>query len=247
MESRPYIDITLDVLKDFGICIEEPEAGYFAIPGGQAYKGPSQMEVEGDWSNAAFWLAAGAVGPGSVTVTGLKPDSVQGDKAICDVLRSFGAMVTEDAEAGSVTCCRPAGSPLTGCQIDVKDIPDAVPVISVVAAAAAGNTKIYNAGRLRIKESDRLETVAAMLTALGAEVEEGEDYLIIHGKGGTNSGADTAEYPLKGGTVDGANDHRIVMSGAVAAILCEEPVTILGAQAVNKSYPGFFEERERLV
>ena len=242
IESRPYIDITLDVLKDFGIEIQEPETGRFLIPGGQVYRGPAEMEVEGDWSNAAFWLAAGAIGGKPVTVTGLKLDSVQGDKAICDVLRGFGAILTEDASAGSVTCSGSAEGGLKGFDIDVKDIPDAVPIISVVAAAAEGNTKIYNAGRLRIKESDRLVTVAAMLTALGAEAEEGEDYLIIHGKGGTSA----SEYPLKGGFVDGANDHRIVMSGAVAAVLCEGPVTILGAQAVNKSYPGFFEERENL-
>ena len=251
VESRPYIDITLDVLKDFGIVIRElPADGElqsggvdgvstrFEIPGGQVYSGPETMEVEGDWSNAAFWMAAGIIGGSPVTVTGLNLDSVQGDKAICEVLRSFGASVKEDAAAGSVICSGPEGGVLQGCAIDVKDIPDAVPILSVVAAAASGTTKIYNAGRLRIKESDRLQTVAAMLKALGVEAEEGEDFLVIHGAGGRS---------LAGGTVDGANDHRIVMSGAVAAALCSSPVTILGAQAVNKSYPGFFEERERLV
>lgn len=296
VESRPYIDITLDVLKDFGIVIEEeaveagagsqssggsggsageaPVSARFKIPGGQVYRGPAQMEVEGDWSNTAFWLAAGAIGCSgaacsadgdcsggavcsagghdAVTVTGLNLNSVQGDKAILDVLRRFGAEVTEDAASGSVTCSGPAdGSMLRGCDIDVKDIPDAVPIVSVVAAAAAGVTRIYNAGRLRMKESDRLVTVAAMLTALGAKVEEGEDYLMIHGAGRSADGDEKTGYvsgirPLQGGTVDGANDHRIVMSAATAAIICQEPVTILGAQAVNKSYPGFFEERENL-
>ncbi len=250
VESRPYIDITLDVLKNFGIdiCEESPEvetAGggvsdlstRFIIPGGQVYRGPDVMAVEGDWSNAAFWLAAGAIGGEPVTVTGLNLNSVQGDKAICGVLRRFGAMVTEDAEAGTVTCSGPAEGILRGCDIDVKDIPDAVPILSVVAAAVQGETKIYNAGRLRMKESDRLMTVTAMLTALGASVEEGDDYLLIRGTGGQ----------LRGGMVDGAGDHRIVMSAAVAAVLCDGPVTILGAHAVNKSYPGFFEERERLL
>lgn len=241
VESRPYIDITLDVLKDFGIQIREtePECGEsvrFEIPGGQIYCGPAKLAAEGDWSNAAFWLAAGAIGGEPVTVTGLNLDSVQGDRAISDVLREFGASVTEDAEAGSVTCAGPDGGMLKGCDIDAKDIPDLVPVISVVAAAAQGDTRIYNAGRLRIKESDRLVTVTAMLTALGASVEEGDDFLLIHGEGG-----------LRGGTVDGAGDHRIVMSAAVAAGLCCGPVIILGAEAVNKSYPGFFEERERLL
>jgi len=254
VESRPYIDITLDVLKNFGIVIWEEEPAEtamnladsgtafttrFRIPGRQIYRGPKQMEVEGDWSNAAFWLAAGAVGEEPVTVTGLNLKSVQGDKAILGILRKFGAVVTEDAEVGRVTCSRPAfGDILRGCSIDAKDIPDAVPIISVLAAAAEGDTKIYNAGRLRIKESDRLLTVAAMLRALGASVEEGEDWLIVHGNGGQK---------LTGGIVDGAGDHRIVMSASVAAVLCEEPVTILGVQAVNKSYPGFFEERETLL
>ena len=239
VESRPYIDITLDVLKDFGIEIHEPESGLFLIPGGQVYSGPSKMEVEGDWSNAAFWMAVGIIGGGPVTVTGLNLQSVQGDRAICDVLRRFGAVIQESEEAGSVTCSRPENGVLHGCDIDVKDIPDAVPILSVVAAAAAGDTKLFNAGRLRIKESDRLQTVSAMLTALGASVEEGQDWLVIHGAG--------PDANLAGGTVDGAGDHRIVMSGAVAAMLCTGPVTILGAQAVNKSYPGFFEEREKML
>ena len=259
VESRPYIDITLDVLRQFGIRIEEevsdgagaPDAVgdstsgkstditcRFRIPGGQVYRGPASMEVEGDWSNAAFWLAAGAAGGGPVMVTGLNLQSVQGDMAICQVLRQFGAEVEEDAAAGSVTCRCPKGMQLHGTEIDVADIPDAVPVLSVVAAAAAGDTRIYNAGRLRIKESDRLQTVTSMLQALGCPVDEGEDSLVIHGQG--DSGY------LSGGTVDGAGDHRIVMSAAVAAAICSGPVVITGAEAVNKSYPGFFEEREQL-
>ena len=259
VESRPYIDITLDVLRQFGIRIEEevpdgagaPDAVgdstsgkstditcRFRIPGGQVYRGPASMEVEGDWSNAAFWLAAGAAGGGPVTVRGLNLQSVQGDMAICQVLRQFGAEVEEDAASGSVTCRCPKGMQLHGTEIDVADIPDAVPVLSVVAAAAAGDTRIYNAGRLRIKESDRLQTVTSMLQALGCPVDEGEDFLVIHGQG--DSGY------LSGGTVDGAGDHRIVMSAAVAAAICSGPVVITGAEAVNKSYPGFFEEREQL-
>ena len=259
VESRPYIDIPLDVLRQFGIRIEEevpdgagaPDAVgdstsgkstditcRFRIPGGQVYRGPASMEVEGDWSNAAFWLAAGAAGGGPVTVTGLNLRSVQRDMAICQVLRQFGAEVEEDAASGSVTCRCPKGMQLHGTEIDVADIPDAVPVLSVVAAAAAGDTRIYNAGRLRIKESDRLQTVTSMLQALGCPVDEGEDFLVIHGQG--DSGY------LSGGTVDGAGDHRIVMSAAVAAAICSGPVVITGAEAVNKSYPGFFEEREQL-
>lgn len=248
VESRPYIDMTLDVLNRFGIVIREeaPEEGEsvrFRIAGGQQFCGPASMEAEGDWSNAAFWLAAGALGGGPVTVTGLNLHSTQGDRAICGLLRAFGAAVTEDAEKGLVTCIGPADGLLQGCDIDAKDIPDLVPVLSVAAAAAQGDTRIYNAGRLRMKESDRLATVSAMVKALGGSVETGEDWLIIHGAGGSAGGG----QPLKGGTVDGSGDHRIVMSAAVAAALCKEPVTILGTEAVNKSYPGFFEERERMV
>lgn len=253
IESRPYIDITLDVLRRFGICIEEEstQAGgtvaaeseisaSFRIRGNQKYSGPAEMEVEGDWSNAAFWMAAGVISGEGITVRGLNLKSVQGDKAICNELRKFGAEVIENEEDGSVTCTPPKSGKLCGCEIDAKDIPDAVPILSIVAAAASGETRIFNAGRLRIKESDRLATVSAMIKALGGEVEEGSDYLIIHG------GGSSTEKPLNGGEVDGANDHRIVMSAAVAALICKNPVTIIGAQAVNKSYPEFFQEREKL-
>lgn len=263
VESRPYIDITLAVLRQFGIVIEEDAAqNVFSIGGNQRYRSPGRLQVEGDWSNAAFWLAAGAVGGGPVTVTGLNLSSVQGDREIVNVLRRFGATVNETpADAGSagggngeVTVSCPGGR-LHGADIDVRDIPDLVPIISVVAAAAQGDTKIYNAGRLRIKESDRLVTTRSMLEALGASVEEGEDFLLVHGSGGKGRGIGIkgrkndgkgAGGLLTGGSVDGAGDHRIVMSAAVAASICREPVTICGAEAVNKSYPGFFEKWEML-
>lgn len=280
VESRPYIDITLKVLEKFGICIEEDrDQNLFLIKGGQRYQSLGRIQVEGDWSNGAFWLAAGAVGGGPVTVTGLNLKSVQGDRAILEVLRRFGAEVTETARDGetdsemnsetegavtvsetdsetegavTVSC---AGKMLKGIELDVKDIPDLVPIISVVAAAAQGDTRLYNAGRLRIKESDRLVSTTAMLKALGAAVEEGEDYLLIHGSGKDllsgcqvkETGVGSAPGLLSGGQVDGARDHRIVMSAAVAAAVCSQPVTICGAEAVNKSYPGFFEKREMLT
>ena len=236
VESRPYIDITLSLLRRFGIVTEEQDGkgeitGSFFIKGGQKYRGPAQVEVEGDWSNAAFWLAAGAAGGGPVTVSGLNPRSVQGDRKICSLLRQFGAAVEEGED--SITC---TGGPLKGIRADVKDIPDLVPVLAVLASGAEGESLLYNGARLRLKESDRLMTTAAMLRAIGAEVEEGEDYLKIRGYGGH----------LPGGQIDGANDHRIVMSGTVAALLCDGPVTIAGAEAVKKSYPAFFEEREKL-
>ncbi|MCI8609069.1 MAG: 3-phosphoshikimate 1-carboxyvinyltransferase [Firmicutes bacterium] len=242
VESRPYIDITLSVLRQFGIEIDEDAVqNTFFIKGGQRYQSPGCVDVEGDWSNAAFWLAAGALGDGGpVRVTGLNLQSVQGDRQICRVLRQFGASVIEEEDglgSGRVTVSRPKEQTLHPTSIDVKDIPDLVPMISVVAAAARGDSKIYNAGRLRLKESDRLITTAAMVRALGGQVEEGADYLLIHGTGSK----------LAGGMVEGSGDHRIVMSAAIGAALCRNPVTILGAEAVNKSYPGFFQEREKLL
>lgn len=232
VESRPYIDITLEVLRAFGIQIDEDHiSNCFFIKGGQTFRSPGLIQVEGDWSNAAFWLAAGAIGGSPVTVSGLNLNSKQGDKTICRLLRQFGAVVVESEDG--VTC---RGNGLHSTNIDAKDIPDLVPILSVVGAAALGETKIYHAARLRIKESDRLETTAAMLRSIGAEVEEGEDYLLIRGN----------RSLLSGGIVDGANDHRIVMSGAIAALICRNPVTITGAEAVNKSYPNFFEEREKI-
>jgi len=238
IESRPYIDITLEVLKKFGIEIREDiERQMFLIKGGQIYKSPGKIAVEGDWSNAAFWMVSGVLSGCEVKVAGLNLDSIQGDRAVCDVLRKFGADIIEEKD--SVICSRK--HLLKGIEIDAADIPDMIPIVSVVAAVAQGDTKIINAGRLRIKESDRLITTKNMLQALGADVEIGEDWMIIHG-----SGSDKNIGMLEGGTVDGANDHRIVMSAATAAICCREEVIIEGAQAVNKSYPGFFKERERL-
>lgn len=236
VESRPYIDMTLNVLDQFGISIEEKEEkegkrGSFFIEGGQTYRSPGRMQVEGDWSNAAFWLAAGAAGGGPVTVTGLNPESVQGDRRICAILQEMGADVLESK--GEITC---SGNGLKGVSVDVRDIPDLVPVLAVLGAGAKGETLLYNGARLRLKESDRIVTTAALLRAIGAEVEEGEDFLRIWGKGGH----------LPGGVIDGAGDHRIVMSGAVAALFCDGPVTITGAEAVQKSYPDFFEERKAL-
>lgn len=249
VESRPYIDITLDVLRRFGIQIVEEADNRFFIPAPQTYVGPELMAVEGDWSNAAFWLVAGAIGGEAVTVEGLNPTSVQGDMAVVNVLKQFGAKVSigtvEEDGTAKVTCSAVPGS-LKGIELDASHIPDMVPAISIVAAVASGDTKICNAGRLRVKESDRLVTTGAMLEALGVKVTEGEDYLVIHGLG-----TETCTGRFKGGdsmeiTIDGAGDHRIVMSGAVAASVANKPVTILGAEAVNKSYPGFFEEREKL-
>ena len=226
VESEPYIHMTLAAMEKFGISIKK-EGNVYHIPS-CSYKSPGTVTVEGDWSNAAFWLCAGALGK-SVSVSGLERNSLQGDKKIADILQKFGAKVVWEGDKLTVSPGR-----LTACDIDAAEIPDLVPILSVVASAAEGTTKIYNAQRLRLKESDRLETVTQMLTALGGKVEQRSDGLLITG------------CPLVGGTVDSCNDHRIAMSAAIASVLCREPVTVLDAQAVEKSYPQFWEDFERM-
>ena len=227
VESAPYIAMTLDALGQFGVDVAVHNQVY-AIPA-RGYRSPGKALVEGDWSNAAFWLCAGALA-GPVIVTGLKPDSLQGDKAVLDILAQFGAKTEQNGEHFTVF-----PGALQALDIDAAAIPDLVPVLSVVAAAAPGVTRIYNAGRLRLKESDRIRTVCAMLQNLGADAEETADGLLIRGG-----------KPLTGGTVDSANDHRIAMAAAVASVLCQGDVTVTGAEAVNKSYPGFWEDFEKL-
>jgi 3-phosphoshikimate 1-carboxyvinyltransferase len=226
-ESFPYIELTLAMLEIFGIKTEFKGNGFF-IPGGQTYRSPGKVMVEGDWSNAAFWLSAGAIGKGRITCTGLNFNSRQGDRAILDILAKFGARIEIKESDSAVTV---SGGKLRGIEIDARDIPDLVPVLSVVAAVAGGTTVIRNAGRLRTKESDRLAAVSDILRALGADADETTDGLIIHGG-----------KAFKGGKVSSRGDHRIAMSAAIAATICAEPVVIQGAQAVNKSYPGFFDD-----
>ncbi len=221
VQSRPYIDITLEVLRRFGADITEENDTFYIKSSpltGCAFS------VEADWSNAAFPLCMGA------EVTGLNPLSTQGDKAIIDVLRNMGAEITENN--GSF---RADVSALHGCRINAADIPDAVPVIAAIAATSKGETVIYNAERLRIKESDRIMTTAQMIRALGGDITETEDGLIINGK-----------ECLDGGETLSFNDHRIAMAAAVAACKCKRDVIIRNAEAVAKSYPAFFEDYNKL-
>ena len=229
VESAPYIEMTLATLSAFGAAPRR-EGAVFSLPGRRVapLRSPGRLLPEGDFSGAAFPLAAGALGTAPVTVENLDLSSTQGDRAILSLLERFGAQLTADPAAGRVTV---APAPLHGIDIDARQIPDLVPVLAVVAAAAKGVTRITGAARLRIKESDRIATTAALLRALGGKVTEEEDGLTVYG--GT---------PLQGGTVDGAGDHRIVMSAAVAALLTDGTVTIHGAEAVAKSYPHFFDE-----
>ena len=223
LESASYIDITLSVLKTFGITVH-CERNRYIIPGKQVFRSPGTLPVEGDWSNAAFFLTAAALN-NDIAMTGLNPNSAQGDRKIIALLEQLGAVTQKDN--GRLTL---RSDDLKGCTIDIQDTPDLLPVLSVAAAFAQGKTTFINAARLRLKESDRLASSAAMIENLGGRAEVGEDELTVYGTG------------LIGGTVESCNDHRIAMSAAVAATRCSKPVTILNAEAVKKSYPGFYND-----
>lgn len=225
VESKPYIDMTLSALDEFGIVIRQ-EMNVFQISGNQRYTAKQSVSVEGDWSNAAFWLCAGALGGKSITVTNLNLQSLQGDKNVLSILERFGARLMYGKD--SVTVSR---GKLRGIDIDAGDTPDLVPVLAAVASVAEGKTMIYNAGRLRIKESDRLKSVTETLGLLGADIAETKDGLVINGKN-----------ELMGGTVNAHGDHRIAMTAAIVSAVCSNAVTIQEAEAVNKSYPGFFKD-----
>lgn len=225
VESQPYIDLTVAVLKLFGITVDI-EDNIYIIKGRQKYCSPGTVVVEGDWSNAAFWLAAAALGDMPITCTNINKESLQGDQAVVELLKKFGADVcfTNDTVTAS-------GGQLRAIEIDARNIPDLVPALAVVSCAAQGKTVIFNAGRLRLKESDRLKAVADTLTRLGASIRETNDGLVIDGK-----------RELRGGTVSCYGDHRIAMMAAIAAVIAKQPVIIEGAEAVKKSYPQFFND-----
>ena len=205
LESAPYVTMTLKAMEQFGVMVQN-----FSVAGNQHFISPGTVTVEGDWSNGAFFLAAKALGS-NVTVTGLRSDSPQGDQAAAELLTGLEKKLI----------------------IDAADIPDLVPILAVTAACKQGAV-FTNIGRLRLKESDRVESVKEMIIALGGTAESDAETLTVQGTG------------LHGGTVDARNDHRIAMSAAIAATACREDVIILGAQCVEKSYPRFFEEYRKL-
>lgn len=221
IESAGYINMTIRTMSRFGVKIEETDYGWH-IKGSQSYK-PTDYKTDGDWSQAAFFMVAAALG-GCVTVNGVSGDSAQGDKAVAEILSRFGAKVTQTGDGVTVE-----KSELKAITIDASQIPDLVPVLAVCASLAKGTTRIINAERLRIKESDRLKTTAELLNTLNADVRELPDGLEING----------ASH-LSGGRVNGCNDHRIVMSAAVCAAGCKGEITCSDAMSINKSYPEFF-------
>ena len=214
LESESYVNLTLDALRQFGITIYSTAQGWH-IPGNQVYI-PHDLAVEADYSQSGFFYAAQNIG-NPVSVTGMNPGSVQGDKIVVDYMKRLSG-------PGSV-------------DLDVRDCPDLVPPLALCAALRNGETTaISGAARLRLKESDRLTSVTAVLNAMGASIEEGEDYLTIRGVPSLNGGV----------TVDSWGDHRIAMMAAIAATVCRTPMTLTGAESVKKSYPGFWDDYRRL-
>lgn len=206
LNSSAYVDMTLDTLAGFGVKIDIKDNIYTIKP--QRYISPGEITAEGDWSSAAFWAVADKI-CGGVKIDGMKINSRQGDKKIINLLDET--------------------------DIDASQIPDLVPILSVLAASRTGKTVIRGAARLRLKESDRLLAMTECIKSLGGDAKETEDGIIINGTGS-----------LRGGKVCGFGDHRVVMSAAIASCICKDNVEITGAEAVKKSYPSFFEDFKRL-
>lgn len=221
--SAPYINMTVDVMNLFGMRVTKT-GNTFEIEKKSGIA-PKQICAEGDFSNAAFWLVAGVIGGGEIICENLNEDTKQGDKRIVEILKQMGADITFE---NSKVVARP--SHLKGIEIDAENIPDLVPVLCVAAACAEGETVIRNIARLREKESDRIESTMAMLRALGGDIRCSGNSLFIK------------KSKLHSGKVDSYNDHRIAMAAAVASVAADGAVTINGAEAVNKSYPDFFEK-----
>lgn len=212
VESASYINLTLDALKKFSVEIKVNNGTYTLE---NTYHTDTDFEVEGDWSNGAFWISADYLSDEKIICSGLLENSLQGDKKITEILKSIKEKDTT---------------------VDAKDIPDLIPIISICASLTPSRTTtVINAQRLKIKESDRLKQTHDMITNLGGEITVTDDGLIIKGK-----------EMLLGGKVDSANDHRIAMSTAIASIKCRNEVYLHDAQAVNKSYPHFWEDFKKL-
>lgn len=224
-ESRSYVNLTIQMLKYFGIECEFQTANTIYIKGNQNYHAGC-YSVEGDYSQLAFFACLGALNE-SLNITGVHHTSKQGDRAILTILKQANVKFHEISNGYAVE-----NSDVTGCEIDLADCPDLGPILCVLAAFAKGDTHIKNAERLRIKESDRIAAMEEELRKLGVDIQSTEGDIYIKGQTTYQGGV----------TFDGHNDHRIVMAMAIAATLCEKPCTIEGAQAINKSYPQFFDD-----
>ncbi len=227
LKSRPYVDITREMMRRFGAEFMETAEG-FHVPGGQRYR-PQDYTIPGDFSSAAFPLAAGAL-TGEVTVGNLDPSDAQGDRAFLDILKAMGARVEW---RGTDLRCACAG--LHGTDIDLGDAPDLFPMVAVLCACAEGSSRIHNAAHVRLKESDRIAATAAFLKDMGADVQETPDGCVIRGG-----------RPLRGAAVDSHDDHRILMAAAVAAMVADGETIISDGQCHRISYPGFVQDMRSL-
>lgn len=221
--SKPYIDITIDCMKSFGVEVENEDYKKFKVQNGQRYVG-REYKIEGDYSSASYFFAAAAVTGGKIEVENLNPDSVQGDKYFLEILKKMGSKVKYGKTSVTV-----GGAELKGVEVDMSNYPDIVPTLAVVAAFAKGKTKINNIGHLRLKESDRIKAPVNELRKIGINAEEKKNSIEI--EGGQPKGAEIETY----------NDHRIAMSFAVAG-LAVDGIKIKNMECVNKSFPRFFEE-----
>jgi len=229
LRSKPYIDITLDVMRDFGVDVVNRNYKEFLVKSGQRYKG-RHYRIEGDYSSAAYFLSAGAIGGRPVTVKNLKANSIQGDKYLLNILSQMGCSVEYQKE--QVTISR--HKELTGVTVDMGDYPDIVQPVAVVAAYTRGKTEITNIGHLRFKETDRLSNTAVELGKMGIRTDVTESTMVVYGG------------KPKGAEIEAHHDHRMAMSLAIAALFADGDSIINGAEAVTKSYPQFFADLARL-
>ena len=234
LESAGYVNMTLDVLQAFGIEVDvsETEGGYlkYTVPGNQIYREKPGITLDGDWSNAAFWLAAGSLS-GDITITGLRLESSQWDKEILTILDRMGADLDIEPQVDGTVSIRSRASILKGADVDVGQTPDLMPILAVLMAFSEGTSMITHAERLQFKDSNRLKAIYSVLYNLDADISYGGDWLSFTGKAF-----------LEGGHVDSYGDHRIAMAAAVATCLCREPVYLSNPIAVTKSYPDFYND-----
>ena len=234
VEYKPYIDMTLDTLEQFGIKVEQEQRNnggmVYKIAGSQAYKTPGTIEVDGDWTNSAFWLCNAAISGEGVICSGVNRYSRQGDKEVINILERFGAITAYKGDSVAVRRAR-----LRSIRIDAAETPDIIPALAAVASAAEGRTVIYNAERVGLYKNEMLKKITDTLITLGANIMMNTDGLVIQGK-----------PKLRGGTVSSFDDPRIVMMTAIAAGVCEDTVAINDAKAVSKVYPDFFDDFEKL-
>jgi 3-phosphoshikimate 1-carboxyvinyltransferase len=229
LESRSYVEMTLDTMRQFGATAHPSEKwDTLNVPGKQEYS-LSEYLTEGDYSSAAFLMAAGALS-GRVVLTGLRKDSVQGDARIIALLKKMGVPADMNDGCLTINSCK-----LKAIDIDASNIPDLVPILAVLASQARGVTRIYNAGRLREKESDRLFSISQELRKLGANIEESSDSLMI-----------TGPTSLQGAELDSHDDHRVAMAGVIAGLVTEEPTIVRNIECVRKSYPDFIRDLRAL-